>query len=247
MSRKIEILRRGAPQDSLADKFPRHRSEHELEQPRHQRGTAEDEIAKLVRRVFFCSSTAKPPALVCFSGVDRRAGSSWVCARASELLAEQVPGRVCVLDANLRSPWLHEYFGAGSEGGLADAMTDGTPPIRNFVRTTWSSHLWLMTSGVVAGKTDAALNPERVQARLSELRREFDFIVVDTPSVNTYSDAVLLGRVSDGVILVIDSNVTRRESARAAKEALQASRVAILGAVLNRRSFPIPEALYKWI
>jgi protein-tyrosine kinase len=51
--------------------------------------------------------------------------------------------------------------------------------------------------------------------------------------------------MADGVILILEAHATRRESARRAKESLQAAGVKILGAVLNKRTYPIPEALYK--
>jgi Mrp family chromosome partitioning ATPase len=68
---------------------------------------------------------------------------------------------------------------------------------------------------------------------------------MDTPPMSSYSDAALLGQLTDGVILVIDSASTRREPARIAKENLEAAKIPVLGAVLNRRTYPIPEALYR--
>jgi Mrp family chromosome partitioning ATPase len=56
---------------------------------------------------------------------------------------------------------------------------------------------------------------------------------------------LLLGQIADGVILILESMVTRREAARTAKEDLAAANVKILGAVLNNHTFSIPENLYK--
>lgn len=245
MSRNFEILHRGAAQAGALPTIaaPRPRGS-DVAGPRNRHGAAEDEITKLVQRLFVYPATANPPSAVAFCGVDEGIGCSWVCARASEALAGQVLGRVCVVDVNLRSPFLHEHFGAEARPGFADAMKDPAP-IRDFVRATWCSHLWLMTSGAVGAEPNGALNPDRLRSRISELRAEFDYVLLDTPPMSSYPDAVLLGRLSDGVVLVVGSNSTRRESARVAKESLEAARVPILGAVLNRRTYPIPEALYK--
>ena len=78
----------------------------------------EDEVMKLVQRVFILPGAAQAPGAVTFAGVDRGAGCSWVCAHASEVLAEQVTGNVCIVDANLRSPSLHEHFRFGNGAGL---------------------------------------------------------------------------------------------------------------------------------
>lgn len=246
MSRNFEILHRGgvAQVGALSPATLPHAPAGKSVRPQERRGAAEDEITKLVQRLFVYPATTNPPSAVAFCAVDEGAGCSWVCARASEALAGQVPGRVCLVDANLRSPFLHEHFGAESRPGFTEAMKDSAP-IRDFVRATWCSHLWLMTSGTVDAGPNGTLNPDRLRARISDLRSEFDYVLLDTPPLSPYPDALLLGRAADGVVLVIESNSTRRESARVAKEGLEAARIPILGAVLNQRTYPIPEALYK--
>jgi Mrp family chromosome partitioning ATPase len=82
-------------------------------------------------------------------------------------------------------------------------------------------------------------------ARCRELREEFDIVLVDAPPLAHYADAIALGRLSDGVVLVIEAESTRRDSALAAVETLRSSEVKILGAVLNKRVYPIPEKLYS--
>jgi len=212
-------------------------------QHRDRRGVPGDEVMKLVQRVFILPDTAASPEAVAFCGVDEGAGCSWVCARAGEALAEESSGTVCIVDANLRTPSLGEYFGIKKCPGFADAMT-GTRPIREFARRLGKNNLWLITAGAVGAEPNGALNPARLRARFSELRDEFDYVVMDTPAASSHPDAVLLAQLTDGVVLVVGSNTTRRETARIAKESFKASRVPILGAVLNRRTYPIPAALY---
>jgi Mrp family chromosome partitioning ATPase len=60
-----------------------------------------------------------------------------------------------------------------------------------------------------------------------------------------YVDASLLAKTADGLVMVVEANDTRREAAQKAKEMLDASDIPVLGAVLNRRAFPIPEFLYR--
>jgi capsular exopolysaccharide synthesis family protein len=204
----------------------------------------EKEILKLVRQVFVLPVATQAPDVVAFCGVEKGVGCSWVCARASEVLADQVPGRVCVIDANLRSPSLHEHFRVENGTGFSDAMNESRP-VGDFLRPTWISKLWLMTSGALGSGPDGALNPARLRARFEELRAEFDYLLIDAPPMSSPADAALLGQLTDGVVLVVGSSSTRREPARVAKESLEAARVPVLGAVLNRRTYPIPEALYQ--
>jgi Mrp family chromosome partitioning ATPase len=204
----------------------------------------DDEIIKLVQRVFILPDSSDAPGAVTFAGVDQGDGCSWVCARASEMLADQVSGTVCVVDANLRTPSLHEHFRFENGVGFAEAVKS-TKPIHEFARRASGSHLWLITAGGGGNAPNGALNPARLRARIGELRNEFDYVLLDTPPIHLYGDAVLLGQLTDGMIVVVGSNSTRRESARMAKESVEAAKIPILGAVLNRRQFPIPEAIYR--
>ncbi len=213
---------------------------------RDLRAGAENEILKLVRQVFILPAAAQAPEVVAFCGIEKGAGCSWVCARAAEVLADQVPGRVCVIDANLRSPSLHEHFRVENGPGFSDAMKESRP-VGDFLRPTWISKLWLMTSGALGSGPDGALNPARLRTRFEELRGEFDYLLIDAPPMSSPADAALLGQLTDGVVLVVGSSSTRREPARIAKESPEAARVPVLGAVLNRRTYPIPEALYQML
>jgi Mrp family chromosome partitioning ATPase len=62
--------------------------------------------------------------------------------------------------------------------------------------------------------------------------------------LNTYADGVTIARLADGIVLVLEANATRREAASKVTENLRAAQVKILGAVLNKRTYPIPESLY---
>jgi protein-tyrosine kinase len=212
--------------------------------PASDGAAVEEEITKLVQRVFIFPDSARSPAAVAFCGVDEGAGCSWVCTHAGRVLAQQVAGKICVIDGNYRSPSLHEQFHVEKGLGFAEAMR-GSLPICGFVRTTGIANLWLMTCGTVESSASVSPSPAQLRSRLAELRHEFDYLLIDTPPINSHADAVLIGQLVDGIVLVVGSNSTRREPARIARERLDAARVPVLGAVLNRRTYPIPEVLYR--
>jgi Mrp family chromosome partitioning ATPase len=74
---------------------------------------------------------------------------------------------------------------------------------------------------------------------------KFSHILIDAPPINAYADAALLGRLADGLVMVVEANKTRREAARRAKDILGVAGVRLLGVVLNKRRFPIPAAVYR--
>ena len=107
-----------------------------------------------------------------------------------------------------------------------------------------ADNLWLVSSDPVA-TNGGAPTLEQVRARIKDLGDEFAYVVISAPPIGSYSDATLLGQLADGVVLVLDANSTRRVTAKKAKQALEAANVRVLGTVLNNRTFPIPERIYR--
>ena len=160
-----------------------------------------------------------------------------------EALAEQVNATVCVVDANLCSPQLHVQFGAPNQNGLAEALAT-KDPIRNFAiplsRRTIVANLpsGLVKPGFYPPWTD-------YRERFAELRETFGYILVSGPPLSRETEATFVGQLADGVVLIVEANHTRRETVRRAKEQLESAQVRLLGAVLDQRTFPIPERLYR--
>lgn len=203
---------------------------------------AREESLKLVQRVFLLQASTAP-RVVMFAGVEPGNGCSRICAKTAEVLAANIPGTVCVIDANLRTPSLPEYFGVTNHRGLTDSLLqDG--PVRGFTKQLRPANLWLLSCGALAVDSPNLLRTEKLQARLVELRQQFDFILMDVPALNQYADAAAVAKLCDGIILVLEANSTRREAARKMAESLQLTKTPILGAVLNKRTFPVPETLY---
>jgi capsular exopolysaccharide synthesis family protein len=202
-----------------------------------------EERVKLVQRLFLLPGP-QAPHLVLFCSVESGAGTTWICAHAAETLASQVEGSVCLVDANLRTPFLHEYFGLDNLYGLSEALLQSRP-IRTLTHQINGDNLWLVTSGSSPLDPSVLLTSDRLRGCLVELRAEFDYVLVDGPPAILYADTALLGKLADGVVLVVRANSTRREAAKKAAEILASANVRLMGAVLNKRTFPIPEALYR--
>jgi capsular exopolysaccharide synthesis family protein len=203
---------------------------------------AQEEILSLVQRVFF-QHTEEPPRAVVFTGIDHGNGCSRTCIRVAETLATRIGGSICLVDANFRSPSLHGFFGVSNHYGLADALIQ-EGPIRSFGKQLRPEKLWLLSCGALSAGSSNLMNSERLRSRVAELRKEFDYLLIDAPPLNRYADALALGKLADGFVLILEANSTRRESALKASENLRAANIRVLGAVLNRRKFPIPGSLY---
>lgn len=201
-----------------------------------------EESLKLVQSLFLLNGA--PHRAVLFAGVDSGSGCSLVCVGAADTLAHNTSGAVCLVDANFRAPSLPEAFGTTNHYGFSDSLRK-EGPVRHFAKPLMPRNLWLLSCGSAANESTALLNSEKMKARIQELRSEFDYVLLDTPPLGTYADAVALGQLVDGVVLVLEAHSTKREAAVRVAENLRAANVKILGAVLNKRTFPIPESLYQ--
>lgn len=205
---------------------------------------AREETLRLVQSVFLLHGQNEDGRVVVFAAVDSRSGCSRVCLRAAQILAESVPGSVCLVDANFREPSLAAAFHATNHHGLSDALK-ASGPIREYARKVRGENLWLVSCGSGIDQSVGLLNSDRMKKRTAELRQEFDYVLIDTPSLSAYSEGVALGQFADGLVLVLQANSTRRDATARITERLHAMQVNILGAVLNKRTFPIPDSLYR--
>ena len=201
---------------------------------------AREEILRLIQHLFLAAENVNGTRRrqVVFCGIDNNDGSNLLCARIGRILAEQVQSQVCVVDANVRVP---------SSSPLVDLLPFDDSPDPDGGATKGASrrvaeNLWL-ASRDSACRASPALGD--VQAWIGELRAEFAHVVISAPPIGLYTDAALLGQAADGVVLVLEANATRWRTARKAKQVLKDANVKVLGTVLNNRTFPIPEKIYR--
>jgi Mrp family chromosome partitioning ATPase len=179
---------------------------------------------------------------VLFAPIERQGDSAAICARSAEILATQVDGAVCVVDADLREPSLHRRFGVEVVGGLTDVLRDGDPT-RCFAQL--GHNLWLLPSGARVAEPHTLLTSDRLRGFFKNLREQFEYVLISAPPFGSFAESIHLSELTDGVVLVVEAHATRRERARKIKTSLDAGQVPLLGVVLNNRTFPIPEWVYR--
>jgi capsular exopolysaccharide synthesis family protein len=204
---------------------------------------AQQECFKLVHRIFL-GQPEGPVRVVVFAGIDRGNGCSRICVEAARILAANTARSICLVDGNLRSPSLSGFLDVPADSGLVNSLSeDGA--VRSFAKELNPSNLWLLSTGSTGPESHGLLNSERFAVRLRELRKEFDYVLIDAPALNLYADALSFGRVADGIVVVLQADSTRRESALKGVQTLRDAHIEVLGAVLNRRTFPIPGFVYR--
>jgi Mrp family chromosome partitioning ATPase len=85
------------------------------------------------------------------------------------------------------------------------------------------------------------------QATLTIWRRKFDYVLLDCPALRTSPAAAVLAPLLDGVALVVEAGRTRRADIQFAQRMLAGAQANLLGLVLNKRRYPVPAWLYRWL
>ena len=206
---------------------------------------ASAEELKLAHHLLTLSATGQG-SVVMFSGVGDDLGCTSICARSAPLLAEQSRAPVCLVDANLASPSLHQFFGVENRMGLADALCSQAR-LRDSAQRLSQENLWLIPAGTWTPSDNGLLASAALRSSIDDLRQAFTHIIVCAPSVTHNPDSLLIGQLMDGVFLVLEAETTRREAAKRAKADLEATDARVLGVVLNNRKFHIPEPIYRML
>lgn len=140
--------------------------------------------------------------------------------------------RVMLVDADLRKPRLHSVFRTKNLGGLTNYLMTGLS-WDDLLRATPIPTLFLITAGPVPPDPLELLGSDKMAALIAQLKKDFDFVLVDTPPVLAVSDALVIGSRLDAAIMVVRRGRTPREALRRAQERLEEHKIKNLGVVLN--------------
>jgi hypothetical protein len=199
---------------------------------------AREQIQGLVRKVFL-SKAAPPVRQVVFSAVEAETDVRSVCRRVGEALAAETAERVAVMGGFPRL--LQDAEVPQAQLAEDETRAASIPPLRRIAARV-RGNLWLVPG---AGSDGNRLTTASLHSYLGELRREFEYSIVEAAPPGESNDTTAMAQFADGIILVLSAQHTRRVTARTIKEALEGAQVRLLGAVLSDRVFPIPARIYR--
>jgi non-specific protein-tyrosine kinase len=157
-------------------------------------------------------------------------GKSSMLANLAVALAEG--GRsVIAIDADLRRPSLHTFFGVDPKVGLSDVLLGDQAQV--VLHDTAAPGVRLLPAGSAPPNPLDALGSRRFDQVLAQARAQADFVLVDTAPAAALADAAVLAPRLDGLVLVVSAGRTRRDLARRAREQLERVNATLLGVVLT--------------
>ena len=137
------------------------------------------------------------------------------------------------LDADLRRPRLHKLFKVSNRTGLVNYLT-GQIDLENMFVDTEVPNLTVCPSGPIPPNPSELLASDRMRDLVAKMRSRFDFVLIDTPPTLPVADAVILGPLTDGLVVCARAGHLQRDEAKLCRERLRYAGIKILGTVLNR-------------
>jgi capsular exopolysaccharide synthesis family protein len=176
------------------------------------------------------------PRVVVLTSARPGDGKTTVACNLSIAMAE-IGRKVLMLDCDLRRPRLHKVFGVANSWGLGNILCGDTllenVPTSHLVRQTEVAGLSLIPGGICGVTPSNLFFSPRMGSLLKRLREEFDMVMIDAPPMIHLADARVLGRLADGVILVVRAGQTTTEGARFVSQRFAEDGTRVIGTVLN--------------
>lgn len=170
-------------------------------------------------------------------------GTSTTAANFAQALARDTWRSVFLIDANLRHPCLHEMFDVDYRNGLSNFLEDENISIPQFKKI--KSNFYLHTTGSLRHHSFGLFHSAKFDNYLEIARKNFDHVILDCPPVPTYPETRVIAGKADGVVFILNSGKTSQNAVLRAKKDLEEVGAKLLGVVLNKREYHIPEWLYR--
>ncbi len=198
----------------------------------------ESEAFRTLRTALEFASIDQQIAVVQITSASAEDGKTTIAANLAVVLA-QAGRAVALIDAQLRRPRIHHMFDAvdGLAGGVTSVVL-GRTELADAVceLDIGNGRLWVCPSGPLPPGPAELLGSQQADRMFDLLRDSTDIVIVDSPPVLPVADALVLSRMADATILVVNAKRTRRNDLAEALDALDQAGALVVGTILNQAS-----------
>jgi len=192
------------------------------------------ESYRTLRTAILLSTAPRPPQALLLTSAQPREGKSCTSLNLAMGLAQRgVP--VVIVDADLRRPSIGKGLGFSENGAGLSSLLSGAHSLDEVLRQYEPlPNLWVLPAGPQPPNPADLLASPTMEKVLQELRGRFEHVVLDSAPLLLVTDATILSRLVDGVVLVVESGVTARRALVRAHRILGSAGGRILGTVVNK-------------
>lgn len=211
---------KGNPKDRTSDLIALH----------SPKSTASESYRGIRTNILF-STAESVPQVILVSSSGPREGKTITAANVAITMA-QAGSKIIILDCDMRRPEIHKLFGATRDRGMSNILV-GIDNIGEIIQSTKIPNLDVITSGPIPPNPSEMVGSKRMESLLVALRKRYDHILIDSPPVTAVTDALVLSKSADGVIIVIRTGDMARQIVKNGISQLNNVGAHIIGAVLN--------------
>jgi len=205
------------------------------------------EAFRALRTSLLLSQAEHPPQVILVTSALPREGKTTAAVNLAVTLA-QLGDRTLLMDSDLRKPGIRRALNLtmGKEAGLSSYLAGVSTLDEVIIPHPTITNLEALTTGPVPPSPADLLSSHRMREAITELRRRYKFVVIDSPPIMAATDAVILSSLTDGVLLVVRSGETPKEAFTRTRDLLAAVKSRLLGVVLNAVDSSAPDYYYSY-
>jgi len=219
----------------LAAPESRHGGHLEVATWQEPRSLVAESFRAVLTSILLSSRNGARPRTIVITSPCPSEGKSMIASNLAIALAA-TGQRVLLIDGDMWKPGLHKVFAVQNDAGFADLLGNAggiQERLSELTHQTEVPGLFILPSGRHVPETANLLHSGAVSEVLGLASRMYDSVVIDSPPMLEFSDARVLGRCADGLIVVARVGATTREAAVAVRNRLLEDGVPVLGTILN--------------
>jgi len=189
-----------------------------------------------------------PPKIVAITSAIHGEGKTITSVNLGVTFAHDLSKKsILLVDADLRRGTLSRTLGLEASKGLSDLLMNGITVEETLLRISGIDNLHILPSGTRPQNPAELLGSSRLKDVISDLRKNYDYVIFDAPPVIPVTDAGVLGVQCDGIIMVAQAGRTQRGVIVHAQDRLNTVKARVLGYVLTNIEYHIPEYIYRYL
>jgi len=193
------------------------------------------EAYRHLRTSILLSTAGRPPKSLLVTSSVPAEGKTTMVVNTATVLA-QTGAQVLVIDADMRRPRLHYVFGLDNNDGLSAILSSDMTEadVLSKINKFRDTNIYLLSSGAIPPNPAELLGSAQMKRLLDIVGETFNYIVIDSPPIASFTDGVLISSLVDGVLLVVHGGKTSRQVVKRTREILHEVGAKIIGVVLNK-------------
>ena len=205
------------------------------------------EAFRALRTSLLLAQADRPPQVILVTSALPHEGKTTSAVNISVTLA-QLGDKTLLIDGDLRKPGISRALRMtdGKHPGLSSYLAGVTALDHVAIPHPLIHNLHAIPTGPIPPNSADLLSSHRLLEMMCELRRQYKFIVIDSPPIMAATDAVILSALADGVLLVVRSGETPKEAFLRTRELLHSVKSRVLGVVLNAVDSNSPDYYYSY-